>query len=239
MSDYGKKEQTYGSGKNIWVDVPKVYPVGGRITNAGDFADDGVIPAGSMCQLDTVNGTIKIIKASDISSATEGVEGVAEVDLLVITAGATAAGDVTVTLNGVPATITVAANDTAAEVAAKIAAVTFAGWTADAGGNVVVFTANAVGEKAAPAFDGGTTGVTGGFTVAIKGVAPVEPTTDDDIAKINGLLYNDVLVDADAINAASTGTVVYEGMVFEDMLAEPIPAAVKAILPQITYFKHA
>ena len=40
-------------------------------------------------------------------------------------------------------------------------------------------------------------------------------------------------------NTYTTGTVVYEGMVFEDMLADAIPDAAKAKMPQITYFKHA
>jgi len=219
MSDYGKKEQTYDSGKNIWVDVPKVYPVGGVIDTSGMTIGD-VIPAGSMCALDTALGKIKIITSANSS-------GAAEVDTLTISAGATKAGKVTVTLDGVAYEIDVAlADDTAEEVAAKIAAVTFAGWTASALAGVVTFTASVKETKIAPMFDGGDTGVAGTFVVTTKG----EP----DSAKVNGLLYNDVIV-----NTYSTGTVVYEGQVFEDMLAEPIPAAVKAILPQITYFKHA
>jgi len=219
MSDYGKKEKEFLPGKNIWVDVPKVYPVGGVIDTTGMTPGD-VIPAGSMCILDTAAGTIKIITSANAS-------GVAEVDTLTISAGATKAGKVTVTLDGVAYEIDVTAtDDTAAKVATKIAAVTFAGWTASASAGVVTFTASVKETKIAPMFDGGDTGVAGTFAVTTEG--------ESDAAKVNGLLYNDVIV-----NTYTTGTVVYEGMVFEDMLAEPIPAAVKAILPQITYFKHA
>ncbi len=219
MSDYGRTTKEYLPGKNIWVDVPKVYPVGGVIDTTG-MTLGNVIPAGSMCVLDTAAGTIKIITSANAS-------GAAEVDTLTITAGATKAGKVTVTLDGVAYEIDVAlADDTATKVATKIAAVTFAGWTASASAGVVTFTASVKETKIAPMFDGGDTGVTGTFAVTTEG--------KPDAAKVNGLLYNDVIV-----NTYTTGTVVYEGMVFEDMLAEPIPAAAKAKMPQITYFKHA
>ena len=54
MSDYGRTEKVFGSGKNIWFDVPKVYPVGGLIDTAGLDKGD-IIPAGSICALDTAS----------------------------------------------------------------------------------------------------------------------------------------------------------------------------------------
>lgn len=67
---FGRAEKTYGSGKNIWHEVKGAYPCGGNITNISDF-EGKVIPAGSMCQFDQVAGTIKIIKASEIKTATQ------------------------------------------------------------------------------------------------------------------------------------------------------------------------
>lgn len=129
MSDYGRTEKVFGSGKNIWFDVPKVYPVGGIIDVDGLTKGD-VIPAGSMCVLDNASGTLTIVKTADIGTE-----------------------------------------------------------------------------------EGQT------------------PATD-----VNGLLYNDVIV-----NDYTTGTVVYEGLVFENMLEELIPDAVKAApkMSGIKYFNHA
>ena len=46
------------------------YPVGGNITNISEYKGK-VIPSGSMCQLDQSAHTIKIIKASEIKTATQ------------------------------------------------------------------------------------------------------------------------------------------------------------------------
>jgi len=225
MSDYGRKEKTFGSGKNIWVDVPKVYPVGGKINTSGMTLGD-VIPAGSICALNTAAGTIDVYSA--ISS-----DAVAEVDTLTIKAGCSTSGNVTVTLDGTAVNIAVLDTDATADaVAAKIAATTFAGWTVSAAGAVVTFTADVKEAKTTPTFSGGSTGVTGSFVVTVLGKDVVY--TDFSAINVNGLLYNDVIV-----NEYTTGTVVYEGMVFEDMLEAPIPASAKAKMPQITYFKHA
>ena len=225
MSDYGRIVKEYGSGKNIWVDVPKVYPVGGKINTSGMTLGD-VIPAGSICALNTAAGTIDVYSA--ISS-----DAVAEVDTLTITAGCSTSGNVTVTLDGTAVNIAVLDTDATADaVAAKIAATSFAGWTVSAAGAVVTFTADVKEAKTTPTFSGGSTGVTGSFVVTVLGKDVVY--TDFSAINVNGLLYNDVIV-----NEYTTGTVVYEGMVFEDMLEAPIPASAKAKMPQITYFKHA
>lgn len=225
MSDYGRIVKEYGSGKNIWVDVPKVYPVGGKINTSGMTLGD-IIPAGSICALNTAAGTIDVYSA--ISS-----DAVAEEDTLTITAGCSTSGNVTVTLDGTAVNIAVLDTDaTAGAVAAKIAATSFAGWTVSAAGAVVTFTADVKEAKTTPTFSGGSTGVTGSFVVTVLGNDVVY--TDFSAINVNGLLYNDVIV-----NTYTTGTVVYEGMVFEDMLEAPIPASAKAKMPQITYFKHA
>lgn len=225
MSDYGRIVKEYGSGKNIWVDVPKVYPVGGKINTSGMTLGD-VIPAGSICALNTAAGTIDVYSA--ISS-----DAVAEVDTLTITAGCSTSGNVTVTLDGTAVNIAVLDTDATADaVAAKIAATSFAGWTVSAAGAVVTFTADVKEAKATPTFSVGSTGVTGSFVVTVLGKDVVY--NDFSARNVNGLLYNDVIV-----NEYTTGTVVYEGMVFEDMLEAPIPASAKAKMPQITYFKHA
>ena len=226
MSDYGRKEKTFGSGKNIWVDVPKVYPVGGKINTSGMTLGD-VIPAGSICALNTAAGTIDVYSA--ISS-----DAVAEVDTLTITHAATADGNVTISLDGgdVSVSVAVSTGDDEPTIAGKIAAKTYTGWKAVAVGAVVTFTADDKEDKGLASIDVASTGVTGSFVVTVTGADTVY--TNFSAIAVNGLLYNDVIV-----NEYTTGTVVYEGMVFEDMLEAPIPASAKAKMPQITYFKHA
>lgn len=86
--------------------------------------------------------------------------GAAEVVKLTIASGATGAGNVTITLDDVDVEIALAADDDeAAEVATKIQAGTFTGWTATKADGVVTFTAAATGQKGAVAFDAGDTGV--------------------------------------------------------------------------------
>lgn len=67
---FGRGQKEFGSGKNIWHKVVNQYPVGGNITNISEYKGK-VIPSGSMCQLDQSAHTIKIIKASEIKTATQ------------------------------------------------------------------------------------------------------------------------------------------------------------------------
>ena len=67
---FGRTEKNYGSGKNIWHEVKGAYPCGGTISNISDFKGQ-VIPAGSMCQFDQVDNTIKIVKATEIKTASQ------------------------------------------------------------------------------------------------------------------------------------------------------------------------
>jgi len=88
-----------------------------------------------------------------------------EIDTLSVTAGATADGNLTITLNGTAFTVAVLASDnTAALVAAKIRAAIFSGWTVSGSGTSAVFTNNKVGTRTAPTFAAASTGVTATFT---------------------------------------------------------------------------
>jgi phi13 family phage major tail protein len=95
--------------------------------------------------------------------------GTFEVDKLTISSAATGSGNVTVTLNGNAVNIAVASGDSTSVVASKIAAGTYAGFTANAVGAVVTFTATATGVKSAPAYSAGTTGATGTMSVQTVG----------------------------------------------------------------------
>lgn len=68
---FGRTEESFNSGKNIWHEVKGAYPCGGTISNIADYKGK-VIPAGSMCQFDQVANTIKIIKASEIKLTSGG-----------------------------------------------------------------------------------------------------------------------------------------------------------------------
>ena len=65
---FGRGQKEYGSGKNIWHEVRGSFPVGGSISNNSEFKGK-VIPVGSMCVHDQSAHTIKIVKASEIKTA--------------------------------------------------------------------------------------------------------------------------------------------------------------------------
>lgn len=98
--------------------------------------------------------------------------GAKEVDTLTVSAPAATKGFVIVTLNGVQYQFTVAAGDTAAAIAGRMAAYTqYDGFTATVAGAVVTFTAKYVGVKTAPAYNVNGTGATGSFVVTTAGTA--------------------------------------------------------------------
>ena len=78
---FGRTEESFDSGKNIWHEIKGAYPCGGTISNISDFKGK-VIPAGSMCQFDQVANTIKIIKASEIKQGLEEGDGTVEPDTI-------------------------------------------------------------------------------------------------------------------------------------------------------------
>lgn len=101
------------------------------------------------------------------------ITGVAEVITLKINTGATAAGNITVSLRGATPVTTalLITDDLVGEVATKVAAGTYTGWTASATGDTITFTASAAGAKTGTnALVVNATGVTGTFTVTTPGV---------------------------------------------------------------------
>jgi len=122
-----------------------------------------------------VTGTFEITTSG--VDAKDAVVGVAEVIELTVTDGAIADGTVDIVLrNANPVSISVqSSDDTADEVATKIAAGTYPGWTASATGAVVTFTAAVAGVKTGTnTFDGGTTGVEAGIVVDTVGSAATD-----------------------------------------------------------------
>ncbi|MDD3347327.1 hypothetical protein [Oscillibacter sp.] len=94
----------------------------------------------------------------------------AEVDTIAVTAGASAAGNLTITLDGIAFTVAVLSTDnTAALIAAKIRAATFSGWTVSGSGTSAIFTCNKTGTKVTATFDGASTGVTATVTKTMPG----------------------------------------------------------------------
>jgi len=88
-----------------------------------------------------------------------------EIASIAFTAGASASGNITITLNGTAFNVAVASGDTATGVATKVKAASFAGWTTGGSGATVTFTAIKVGAKSATTFtDTGETGVTATVT---------------------------------------------------------------------------
>lgn len=85
------------------------------------------------------------------------------------------AGDLTITIRGIPEVISVLDGQTAAQLATSIAAGTWTGWTAADSGDTVVFTAGAVGVKTGTnAFDiGAVLDAYGSIVVTTPGTAGV------------------------------------------------------------------
>jgi len=88
-----------------------------------------------------------------------------EIASVAFTAGASADGNITITLNGVAFNVAVANGDTETAVAGKVRGTAFAGWTTGGSDATVTFTATKVGARSATTFtDTGTTGVTATVT---------------------------------------------------------------------------
>lgn len=91
---------------------------------------------------------------------------------MTITNGATTEGDVTVTLDGQPVTVTLASTDNTPDlVATKIAAGTFNGWDAVKGSKKVTFTKKVSGVCQTPTYSPGETGAEGTIKVTTAGTA--------------------------------------------------------------------
>lgn len=66
-NSFWTKEESFGSGKNVWHEIKGAFPVGGKITNIASFQGQ-VIPAGSMCAYDAAKAEITIAKSTDIKT---------------------------------------------------------------------------------------------------------------------------------------------------------------------------
>lgn len=97
--------------------------------------------------------------------------GKKEEDTLTVTVGSTGAGDLTITLNGVNATVAVGASKTADEIATAIRAASFPGWTVSGDTNKAIFTKDEVGIVSAPEIAVGDTSVAGEFVRTATGDA--------------------------------------------------------------------
>jgi len=221
-----QSSQSIGGNRVVWSRVRELYQGGGYI-DVSKYAPNTVIPAGSMVKFQGAGKEVLVITAV-------GQAGIAEVAQLTVTKGATAAGNLTVTLDGTDVTIAVAAtDDTAAKVATKIAAGTYTGWTAEAEGDVVTFTASDNEAKEAPVFAAAATGVEAEFEVLVKGVDP----DGSDLTDVNGLIFEDVYMPEGTIHA--TCAVVRNGRIYADrVLGGGLPASIESQLPAIEFVRE-
>lgn len=221
-----QSSQSIGGNRVVWSRVRELYQGGGYI-DVSKYAPNTVIPAGSMVKFQGAGKEVLVITAV-------GQAGVAEVAQLTVTKGATAAGNLTVTLNGTDVTIGVLdTDDTAAEVAAKIAAGSYTGWTAKAKGDVVTFTASTNEAKEAPVFAAASTGVEAVFEVLVKGVDP----DGSNLTDVNGLIFEDVYMPEGTIHA--TCAVVRNGRIYADrVLGGGLPSSIESQLPAIEFVRE-
>jgi hypothetical protein len=99
-----------------------------------------------------------------------------EIVRLTLSSGASADGDITITLNGVDFVVAVTAGN-ANQVCAEIRAATFAGWVTSGVDGYVIFTATvAECRNGVYALDADTTGVVGAFTETQVGSSAVKET---------------------------------------------------------------
>lgn len=114
-------------------------------------------------------------KSQVYGSGIIGTSALAEIASLQIDAPAGSAGDVVVTLDGVSTNVAVALNDTAIQVADKIRATSFSGWTTGGtlGTDTVTFTSTTTGAKINTTYSANGTGSTGTVTTTQEGNAGV------------------------------------------------------------------
>ena len=151
-----------------------------------------VIPAGSRIDAITLHNPAGSTGTLRIGGYSAGVAGVPEVQTLTVTGEPTADADLTITLDGAAGVVVgILDTDTLAEVAAKVAAGIYPGWTVVVVDGVdVIFTSDDSGARVgAFTFDIGTTGAAGSFAETNPGVDLVLDTTDESVVA-------DVVVDA-------------------------------------------
>ena len=218
--------QKIGESKVIWSRVRELYQGGGTI-DPDKFPPNTIIPAGTMVKFNGPGKEVDIVTA-------DGNPGTKEVNILVIANGATAEGNISITLNGNDVNVALTGNETPEAIAAAIAATAFAGYNVTANGNMVVFTASEVGVKAPPVFeDTGNTGVVAVFGTQVKGTNAQEANLNE----VNGLIFEDVYMPEGTIHA--TCAVVRAGRIYADRVAGGgLPAAIEDQLPMIEFVRE-
>lgn len=100
-----------------------------------------------------------------------GSDGVKEVASLNITSGCTANGDVIITLDGTPTSVSLTtAQNTSSLVASTIRAKSFPGWKTSGSGTNIIFTCETEGVCKNPTYSASSTGANGAITVTNKGI---------------------------------------------------------------------
>jgi hypothetical protein len=219
--------QKIGESKVIWSRVRELYQGGGTI-DPNKFPPNTIIPAGTMVKFNGPGKEVDIVTA-------DGSEGTKEVNILVIANGAEEAGNISITLNGNDVNVALTATeDTPEEVATKIAGASFTGYTSEANGNMVVFTASEVGVKEPPVFeDTDNTGVVAVFGTPVKGTNAQEA----NLSEVNGLIFEDVYMPEGTIHA--TCAVVRAGRIYADRVAGGgLPAEIEDQLPMIEFVRE-
>jgi len=218
--------QKIGESKVIWSRVRELYQGGGTI-DPDKFPPNTIIPAGTMVKFNGPGKEVDIVTA-------DGNPGTKEVNILVIANGATAEGNISITLNGNDVNVALTGNETPEAIAAAIAATAFADYSVTANGNMVVFAADAVGVKEEPVFeDTGNTGVVAVFGTQVKGTNAQEANLNE----VNGLIFEDVYMPEGTIHA--TCAVVRAGRIYADRVAGGgLPAAIEDQLPMIEFVRE-
>lgn len=221
--------QKIGESKVIWSRVRELYQGGGTI-DPDKFPPNTIIPAGTMVKFNGPGKEVDIV-------TTDGSDGTKEVNILVITNGATAGGNISITLNGTPVEVTLVGSESPEAIAAAIAAAaaTFTDYSVTANGNMVVFAANDVGVKEEPVFDAGGTGVIAEFETPVKGTDTGPQISD--LSQVNGLIFEDVYMPEGTIHA--TCAVVRAGRIYADRVAGGgLPAEIEDQLPMIEFVRE-
>ena len=217
--------QKIGESKVIWSRVRELYQGGGTI-DPDKFPPNTIIPAGTMVKFNGPGKEVDIVTA-------DGNPGTKEVNILVIANGATAEGNISITLNGNDVNVALTGNETPEAIAAAIAATAFADYSVTANGNMVVFAADAVGVKEEPVFDAGDTGVIAEFETPVKGTEP----QISDLTQVNGLIFEDVYMPEGTIHA--TCAVVRAGRIYADRVAGGgLPDGIEDQLPMIEFVRE-
>jgi len=135
--------------------------------------------------------------------------GVAEVQTLSITHSAIATDTIAIMLDGISVSVSIADLDTPLQVATKIIASSFAGWTVSGSGIDVIFTSNTIGARTgAYTYTANTTGTTATFVRTVEGLADSSILWSDYVFdnQANGTIKNSLSIIHPNIYVILTGT---------------------------------